>query len=518
MALTPRLDLRQQQALVMTPQLQQAIKLLQMSNLELAEYVDAELEQNPMLEREDGDAPAEGAEAAAEAIVAGTEPSAPEAAARDNTFDEGSEPDTVDLSDAREMPGNDAGLDTDYENVWDREVSSDGPMNGSMSSSWDPQIGDGGGVGEPNPERTVAEGASLRDHLLSQINVDLDDPVDRMIALHLLDMLDDAGYLTADLGAVAQLLNCKVERVQGTLTKLQACDPPGIFARNLAECLSLQLRDRNRLDPAMKALLAHLDLLAKREFPQLMKLCGIDSDDLAEMIGEIKALNPKPATAFDTTAVQPVTPDVIMRPRNGGGWIIELNADTMPRVLVNNRYYAILSKQARNEKDKEYIIERFNTASWLVKSLHQRAQTILKVATDIVEQQDAFFTYGVEHLKPLTLRDVAAVLSVHESTVSRVTNNKFIATPRGVYELKYFFNAGVSRSEMGSQHSAEAIRFRIRSLIDGETVENVLSDDQIVDILKDGGVDIARRTVAKYREAMRIPSSVQRRREKSLHL
>jgi RNA polymerase sigma-54 factor len=216
--------------------------------------------------------------------------------------------------------------------------------------------------------------------------------------------------------------------------------------------------------------------------------------------------------------VQPVTPDVIMRPRNGGGWIIELNADTMPRVLVNNRYYAILSKQARREKDKEYIIERFNTASWLVKSLHQRAQTILKVATEIVEQQDAFFGFGVEHLKPLTLRDVATVLSVHESTVSRVTNNKFIATPRGVYELKYFFNAGVSRSEMGSQHSAEAIRFRIRLLIDGETVENVLSDDQIVDILRGGGVDIARRTVAKYREAMRIPSSVQRRREKSLHL
>jgi RNA polymerase sigma-54 factor len=518
MALTPRLDLRQQQALVMTPQLQQAIKLLQMSNLELAEFVEAEIEQNPMLERDDGEAPAEGAEAAAEAIVQGTEPAAPEAA-RDNTFDEGSEPDTVDLSDAREMPGNgDAGLDTDYENVWDRDGTSDGPMNGSLSSSWDPQIGDGGSLGEPDPERTVAEAISLRDHLLSQINVDLDDPIDRMIALHLLDMLDDAGYITGDLNAVAQLLACKVERVQETLTKLQSCDPPGIFARSLAECLSLQLRERNRFDPAMKALLANLDLLAKREFPQLMKLCGVDSDDLAEMIGEIKALNPKPATAFDTSAVQPVTPDVIMRPRNGGGWIIELNADTMPRVLVNNRYYAILSKQARREKDKEYIIERFNTASWLVKSLHQRAQTILKVATEIVEQQDAFFGFGVEHLKPLTLRDVATVLSVHESTVSRVTNNKFIATPRGVYELKYFFNAGVSRSEMGSQHSAEAIRFRIRLLIDGETVENVLSDDQIVDILRGGGVDIARRTVAKYREAMRIPSSVQRRREKSLHL
>ena len=515
MALTPRLDLRQQQSLVMTPQLQQAIKLLQMSNLELSEYVETELEQNPMLERDEGDAPAEGAEAAAEAAIEGAEPAAPEAA-RDTTFDETGEPDSIELADAREMPGkSDAGLDADYENVWDREGPTE-TSGASLASSWN-GAGEGGG-GEPDPERTLADAISLRDHLLSQINVDLDDPVDRMIALHLLDMLDDAGYIGAELSSVAQLLNCKVERVQETLTKLQACDPPGIFARNLAECLSLQLRDRNRLDPAMKALLANLDLLAKREFPQLLKLCGVDSDDLAEMIAEIKALNPKPATAFDITAVQPVTPDVIMRPRNGGGWIIELNADTMPRVLVNNRYYAILTKQARTATEKEYIIERFNTASWLVKSLHQRAQTILKVATEVVEQQDSFFAHGVEHLKPLTLRDVAAALSVHESTVSRVTNNKFIATPRGVYELKYFFNAGVSRSEMGSQHSAEAIRFRIRVLIDGETVENVLSDDQIVDILKGGGVDIARRTVAKYREAMRIPSSVQRRREKALHL
>jgi RNA polymerase sigma-54 factor len=511
------LDLRQQQSLVMTPQLQQAIKLLQMSNLELTEYVETELEQNPMLEREEGEAPAEGAEAALEAAIEGAEPMAPEVA-RDNTFDETSEPDSVELADTQDMPGkSEVGLDTDYENVWDRDGPSDAAPGSASLSSWN-GVGEGGGMGEADPERTLADSVSLRDHLLSQINVDLDDPVDRMIALHLLDLLDDAGYVSADLESVAQLLNCKVERVQETLTKLQACDPAGIFARNLAECLSLQLRDRNRLDPAMKALLANLDLLARREFPQLLKLCGVDADDLAEMIAEIKALNPKPATAFDTGTAQPVTPDVLMRPRNGGGWVIELNSETMPRVLVNNRYYAVLTKQARTATEKEYIIERFNTASWLVKSLHQRAQTILKVATEIVEQQDAFFTHGVEHLRPLTLRDVAGVLSVHESTVSRVTNNKFIATPRGVYELKYFFNAGVSRSEMGSQHSAEAIRFRIRSLIDGETVENVLSDDQIVDILKGGGVDIARRTVAKYREAMRIPSSVQRRREKALHL
>ena len=516
MALTPRLDLRQQQSLVMTPQLQQAIKLLQMSNLEVAEFVEAELEQNPLLEREDAEQPgeAEGSDGAAEAPE-------PAAETRDTTFDEAGEPDAVELAAGEAMPGrDDAGLDADYENVWERDGPSDGGASGLSGGQWNGAggIGTGGEGGEPDPERAVADEVGLREHLLGQINVDLDDPADRLIALHLLDLLDDAGYVPADLSGVAQLLSCKVERVEATLAKLQRCDPPGIFARGLAECLALQLRDRNRLDPAMKALLANLDLLARREFAQLRKLCGVDAEDFAEMVAEIKALNPKPATAFDTTTAQPVTPDVLVRPRAGGGWIVELNSDTLPRVLVNMRYYATVSQRARTAAEKEYIIDRFNSASWLVKSLHQRAQTILKVATEIVGQQDAFFSFGVEHLKPLTLRDVAEVLSVHESTVSRVTNSKFIATSRGFYELKYFFNAGVSRSEAGAQHSAEAIRFRIRSLIDGETVENVLSDDQIVDILRGRGVDIARRTVAKYREAMRIPSSVQRRREKTLQL
>ena len=510
MALTPRLDLRQQQSLVMTPQLQQAIKLLQMSNLELVEFVETELEQNPLLEREEAVEPGE------------TEAAQPEAAA-ERAFDEDNpEPDTVDLSGPDGVAGREeAGLDADYGNVWTEEGPGESPAapptDGMSIGQWGTTSGTAVD-GEPDPERTLADEISLRDHLLSQINVDLDDAADRMIALHLIDMLDDAGYLPADLAPVASLLNCTVERIEATLEKLQRCDPPGIFARGLAECLMLQLRDRNRLDPAMKILLANLDLLGKREFGQLRKLCGVANDDLAEMIAEIKALNPKPATAFDSTMAQPVTPDVLMRQRAGGGWIVELNSDTLPRVLVNSRYYAVLTRQARNLAEKEYIIDRFQSASWLVKSLHQRAQTILKVATGIIEQQDAFFTHGVEHLKPLTLRDIAEVVEVHESTVSRVTNNKFVATPRGIYELKYFFNSGVSRQDGASPHSAESVRYRIRTLIDSETVENVLSDDQIVEILRGGGVEIARRTVAKYRESMRIPSSVQRRREKGLHL
>ncbi len=510
MAISPRLDLRQQQTLVMTPQLQQAIKLLQMSNLELTDFVEAELEQNPLLEREDGESPQEGAE--------GAEPAADAAAGdgADNTFDdEPPEPDAVDLSAAEAMPGSDEnGLDADYENEWDRDgpAASDGGMD-SSASQWT-----GGEGGEGDAERTLAGTVSLRDHILGQINVDLDDPVDRLIALHLLELLDEAGYVPSDLATVASTLNCAVERVEATLARLQQFDPCGVFARDLAECLTLQLRDRGRLDAPMQALLAHLDLLARRDLAQLVRLCGVAPDRLAQMIGEIRTLNPKPATAFDAVETQPVTPDVIMRPRQGGGWIVELNADTLPRVLVNTRYFAVVSKRARNASEKEYIVDRFHSASWLVKALHQRAQTILKVATQIVEQQDMFFTQGVEQLRPLTLRDVATVVQVHELTVSRVTNNKYIATPRGVYELRYFFNSGLSHGDGTNLHSAEAIRFRIKTLIDAETPEDVLSDDRIVDVLRDKGIDIARRTVAKYRESMRIPSSVQRRRDKSLQL
>jgi RNA polymerase sigma-54 factor len=291
-----------------------------------------------------------------------------------------------------------------------------------------------------------------------------------------------------------------------------------VFARNLAECLAIQLRDRDRLDPAMQALIAKIELLAKRDGAKLMALCGVNAEDLAEMVAEIKALNPKPGLIFDGVVAQTVVPDVMMRAAPSGEWLVELNPDTLPRVLVNQRYHAVVSKSARSKTDKEFIAERLQAANWLVKSLHQRAQTILKVATEIVRQQDGFFRHGVQHLRPLVLRDVATAISMHESTVSRVTTNKYIACPHGVFELKYFFSASIASSSGGEAHAAEAVRFRIKALIDGEPTAEVLSDDRIVEILKGDGIDIARRTVAKYREAMGIPSSVQRRREKSLRL
>jgi len=501
MALAPRLDLRQSQTLVMTPQLQQAIKLLQLSNLELVAFVEQELERNPLLERDEGEGQGE---SAGEASADGENP----AEARDPTA---AEAPVVDV-----LPGQaqEAPLDVDYDNTWNNDAVADGATG---YADW---TGRGGrsdfADDETGIEQSVAREASLRDHLIGQLNMDVADPGDRMIGLHLIEAIDESGYLTVNLAEIAATLGCPVEPVEAVLACLQRFDPPGIFARSLAECLALQLRDRNRLDPAMQALLDHLDLLARRDLHGLMRVTGVDAVDLAEMIAEIRALDPKPALAFDQAPAQPITPDVLMRAAPGGVWVVELNSDTLPRVLVNSRYYAKVSSQTKSREDKVYLSERFQSANWLVKSLHQRANTILKVASEIVRQQDAFFQKGVQHLRPLVLRDIAEAIAMHESTVSRVTTNKYIATPRGIFELKYFFTQAIAGADGAEAHSAEAVRHRIKTLVDNEGPDAVLSDDRIVEILRKDGVDIARRTVAKYREALRIPSSVQRRREKAM--
>jgi RNA polymerase sigma-54 factor len=327
-------------------------------------------------------------------------------------------------------------------------------------------------------------------------------------------MVDEAGYLAGDLDTVAEKLGAPLPEVEAVLAVLQTFDPIGVCARNLTECLAIQLRERDRLDPAMQVLLAHLELLARRDLGALQRICGVDEEDLVEMIAEIRALNPKPGLAFGSTTVQPVVPDVMVRAAPDGTWQVELNSDTLPKVLINQRYYAQVAKGTKNDKDKTYIADCLQTATWLVRALDQRAKTILKVSSEIVRQQDGFFAHGVQHLRPLNLKTVADAISMHESTVSRVTANKYMATSRGIFELKYFFTSAIAAADGGEAHSAEAVRHRIRQLIDGETAEDVLSDDTIVEKLKSAGVDIARRTVAKYREAMRIPSSVQRRREK----
>jgi len=264
----------------------------------------------------------------------------------------------------------------------------------------------------------------------------------------------------------------------------------------------------------MAALIAHLDLVARRDFSALRRQCGVDDADLADMIAEIRRLNPKPGLAFGSAVVQPIVPDVFVRAAQDGSWLVELNSDTLPKVLVNQSYHAKVSKTAKNDQEKTYLADCLQTATWLIRALDQRAKTILKVSTEIVRQQDAFFAHGVQFLRPLNLKIVADAIGMHESTVSRVTANKYMATSRGIFELKYFFTSSIAASDGGEAHSAEAVRHRIKQLIDAEAAAAVLSDDTIVDKLREAGIDIARRTVAKYREAMRIPSSVQRRREK----
>jgi RNA polymerase sigma-54 factor len=493
-----RLELRQTQALVMTPQLQQAIKMLQLSNLELADFVTAEVEQNPLLEH--GEHDGEDAPILAEADAPGAEANdAP--AALPEALTEAHAGDIA--ADAAEHWRDAAGEEGDG--------SAD---RGGDGQTWQLRNGGGSGGDLPGIEATATRPRTLREHLLEQIGADLPDMTDRAIALYLLDQLDEAGYLRETVAAATERLGCPPAQVERVLARLQEFDPPGVFARDLPECLALQLRDRDRLDPAMQRLLENLPLLAARNAAALMRLCEVDAEDLAEMVTEIKSLDPRPGLAFDPPLAEPVVPDIIMRVQPDGGWLVELNADTLPRVLINNRYYARVSRLARSKAEREYLTERLQAANWLVKSLHQRAMTILKVATEIVRQQDEFFRHGVQALRPLILRDIADAIGMHESTVSRVTTNKYIATPRGLFELKYFFTSAISASSGGDAHSAEAVRFRIRGLIDREPVNDTLSDEKIVELLQQEGVDIARRTVAKYREAMRIPSSVQRRREK----
>ncbi|WP_028793398.1 RNA polymerase factor sigma-54 [Thalassobaculum salexigens] len=527
MALSQRLDLRQGQSLVLTPQLQQAIKLLQLNNMELAEYVEGELAQNPLLDRDDGDGPA-ALEAVAGDNLLRHDGEAPAAPQQDgdgfgDAIDDGGR-DTLDrtTTDAIPATGDDPN-DIDYDNNWGsagiEETEGVAAIGSGDLSSWSSAGGGGGGiVGDDDfgLEQMVAESKTLRDHLLDQMSMEFDAPRDRLIAAHLIDMVDAAGYLSGDIDTLAQQLGTDADEVERVLKRVQGLDPAGVLARDLKECLALQLADKNRLDPCMQALLDNLDMLARREVAALKKVCGVDDEDLTDMIGEIRALNPKPGEAFDRPLDQPVVPDVLIRRGADGKWVVELNSDTLPRVLVNNAYYAEVSKvAAKDRKAKEYLSECLQSANWLTRSLHQRATTILKVSTEIVRQQDGFFEHGIQYLRPLVLRDIADAIGMHESTVSRVTSNKFAATPRGIFELKYFFTSSIASAAGGEAHSAEAVRHRIKGLIDGEPATAILSDDRIVELLRADGVDIARRTVAKYREAMRIPSSVQRRRAKA---
>ena len=427
--------------------------------------------------------------------------------------------DAPELPDPASLTSGDGPLDADYENVFTNDSAADAtPTIDPADAGWSQVRGAGARFDDEalGIEQNLSRGITLKEHLLGQLNVALDDPVDRIIGAYLFEILDESGYLTETTEEIAGKLGAELGRVEAVLSQLQTFDPPGIGARDLAECLALQLKERDRFDPAMQAFLDNLPLLAKHDIQGLMRVCQVDTEDITEMIAEIKALNPKPGLTYDYEVAQPVIPDVFVRERRDGGWLIELNTDTLPKVLVNARYCSLVETMAKSGSERAYLTECINNANWLVKSLDQRARTILKVATEIVRQQDAFLARGVQHLRPLNLRAIAEAIDMHESTVSRVTANKYMATPRGIFELRYFFTAAIASSEGGEAHSAEAVRHRIRALIDAEGPKSVLSDDRLVELLRELGINIARRTVAKYREALGIPSSVQRRRSKRL--
>jgi RNA polymerase sigma-54 factor len=491
MTLAPRLDIRQSQSLVMTPQLQQAIKLLALSNLEIEAFIAEEVEKNPLLdatavrevatpERPEREAPA-----GADELVAGT------------------------------APAEDRGLDLDYateshqqDSVADGGTGPDGGLSLNGAS--------GGGLGGedgPDWDSLADDAPDLAEHLEAQVALILSGP-DLTIAAHIIDQLDEAGYLTVPLREIADRLGVALPQVEAVLKVVQTLDPTGVGARDLAECLMLQAREVDRYDPCMAKLIANLDLLARGNLARLKRLCGVDDEDMADMIRELRGYDPKPGCRYGGEPARAVVPDLFVT-RTKAGWGIELNTATLPRVLVNRRYYQELRHGPQDKGSKAWLADCLANANWLMKALDQRQRTIIRVATEIVKQQEAFFLHGVAHLRPLTLARVAEAIGMHESTVSRVTSNKYLSCARGLYELKFFFTSGIAAADGGDAVSAEAVKSAIRALIANEGAK-ILSDDTLVELLQAKGFDIARRTVAKYREALGIGSSVQRRRARAL--
>ncbi len=497
MALSPQIQLKQGQKLVMTPQLQQAIKLLQLSNIELSAYVEEQVESNPLLER-----------------GTGTDNR------RDEDVEASPEPETglselnlatpnQEAADAIDAPERALDADATLADLAPSAPSVGGEIDWSKAGSG----GSFSGGSDYDPAANTAQEITLREHLNAQLAMAIHDERERLIGTYLIDNVDENGYLHVELSDIAARLGVDSVRVQSVLTILQTFEPTGVMAQNLRECLTLQMKERGEYDESMQALLGNLELLAGQDLLRLAKICGLSREELGEYIARLRSLAPKPGLAYGGEMAAVVEPDVFVVEQANGGWAVELNSETLPRVLVNARYYAEICGQTNDQAVKTYMSDCQQNASWLVKSLDQRARTILKVSSEIVKQQDGFFAFGIDHLRPLNLRTIAEAVDMHESTISRVTSNKYMATPRGTFELKYFFTTAIASLDGGADLSAEAIRYKIKILISEETcAKNVLSDDKIVGFLRDQDIDIARRTVAKYRENLGIQSSVQRRR------
>jgi RNA polymerase sigma-54 factor len=478
-ALGPQIQLRQSQQLVMTPQLTQAIKLLTLSNLELESVIAEEVAKNPLLEvgsGEEGDSPA----------------------------DEVSEAESAPSLTDELIPGagaDDRPLDYDFT---EKALETDSYSDVATASSAD---GDGFDF-----DRLEAGATSLSEHLLDQLHGY--SGTQAALAEIIVQQLDPNGYLGTPLSEIAADSGATAQELQSALALVQDLDPSGVGARSLSECLALQAKAADRYDPAMARLIDNLDLLAKGRMADLKRICGVDDEDLADMVRELRDYDPKPGSRFASEASAEVSPDVFVR-RTRAGFAVELNGGALPRLLINRRYYQELKRGPQDGNSKAWLSECLATANWLVRALDQRARTIVKVVSEIVKTQEGFFDRGPEALKPLTLRQIADAIEMHESTVSRVTSNKYLLCDRGLFELKYFFGSGVASTEGdGDGASAEAVKTAIRDIIERET--EILSDDAIAALLKQRGFDCARRTVVKYRESMGLGSSVQRRRQRKI--
>jgi RNA polymerase sigma-54 factor len=477
MGLGPSLSIRQSQQLVLTPQLRQAIQLLQLSNLELDAFLAEEISKNPLLES----GPEEREQAPSEFVEDSDSEEAPEDPGADNII----------LGQADD----------------DRPLDRDWQSEALETDSFSDVVAPGGSEDGFDFDRVEYSATSLAEHLADQLHGASGAVGD--LARIIAETVDETGYLTVPLEQVADLTGAPVALVEKALELVQGLDPAGVGARSLAECLALQARAADRYDPAMARLIDNLDLLSKGRTQDLKRICGVDDEDLADMIRELRAYDPKPGCQISTAAADGVTPDVFVR-QTQTGYAIELNQATLPRLLINRRYYQELKAGPQDKASRAWLSECLQNASWLVKALDQRARTIVKVVSEIVKRQQAFFERGVSAMKPMTLREVADAIGMHESTVSRVTSNKYLLCDGGLYELKYFFGSGVASAEGEGGAAAEAVKAGIREIIEAET--EVLSDDAIAALLKQRGFDCARRTVVKYREAMGIGSSIQRRR------